>query len=1539
MGTVSEAPSWGCLLAISGPYTERIFTVGFSGGLIGRSRKCAISLLHDCEVSHNHAVIELINGVLCIRDVGSTFGTYLNDKRLSEPKRASDAYKLKPCDSIKVGQTSLRWRPIGDIRRALMVCVPQPCGFPHDVLLRLPPATLSSDDQGHLLSTLTALYVQHMEVLPHPAPPQTHTAPACEGPAAPRNGASRPLTSPWQGFATLCRTATPVDLPQLERRLQQLDHVQRQTVRHATDSLQTVSVDAMANLGAAAAAVSGNPAQTFSLSEAAQGEGPRLVRLGELVREGLTLRAECWALMLEQHERLTQFIGAVQAPPHTPRPSPHAQAPRHACLPREHNTQRLTRVAGAVCRRAGSTYATRSCGRYCSASARAPPPRARMAPCWRRCSASSTAGSRSPRRRWSSRSTRRSATPASLTSTLTPPPPTHPEPTPSPPLPLTQAHHAAAWLLGVSARLRAPRTLAPQLGELRGARRSLRLKLESQTKAAMPLLREVRGGGAPEALAALRLTDEPQPGAAAAGAAGAAADGGGGDVAPHAARRCWAWACEVRETQLALARTEVSLVRMLCSGLPEILLQLLPEALAVAAELAAAPPYSEPDAAIATAAAAAATAAAAVVRATGVTGGVGGTPPSGEPEGAMLAAWLAPPHPLALLPPRPRRRLRAAAAALVGQAHSRRPVPLPAEVLWLEGGVAHFERSAADDAVEDALLLGGGAEPLTVQRGPFGMAAAGVGEERVEAAAGAGAAASAGGGSGSGAAAPRLACFDLLPLPAAEPCEQAWGAGVWPMQWLAATLQGEPCLVHVMQLPAAEAAGLAAAALGALQRQQAAGDAAACLLAPIACSWVEPAARGALRVCVQTARYAENLSRYTDSGARKAEGLPRHGESGAGKAEGRAPPLSAAQAPSLLRVAAELSGALCALHAVGLSCGGALRAEHVARLPDGSVRLCCLGTPPAPRAAATDGVAMMEVDGGGGSGSAGGEGCEGSPFEADVLALAALLRRLGAEGVGGRGSAALHALLHAGTAAPPPAAAELYLQLGLELSRLPEAETPPAVLGAPTPGGGLAAPPPLAAAAVEPPGGAAGTEPAEARQLHACLAECRRAAAPLGFATVVLRPHRLVEDLLAAVQALGGGGDGGEANGESAMDVGGGGGAAGGALALFRPLRVWLREAGAQGEQLRPLTVEQVLRAFWAALLRQGATGGDVEGEEGSGGPQNADGAGDGQADGGGAGMPLLELPPTCDPAASDASYVRPPADAPLWVRDTALAARGSAAAREAEVQLEGVGRLLLLSLAHGVPLPRWLPPHTPRLLLGAEEEPPLAPLAMAELQAALPRFAARSALLLSSVGTDLDLGELELGDFDLDELDDEIPEAGGGGAGRGGGKLGMVRAAAQWQLLGCRARATRALVRGFRQAQPAPLAACLVLLRGEVLALAGCANRPLPAAAVEAALCFEDWPEGSTTPTLLRAMIRHWSDLQRRRFLLLLCGRVTPPPPPPPGLAGGTQGRLVVRCWAESTQLPPRPLRAFWTLLLPDYQEPRLLIHMMGVLMQMRSS
>lgn len=126
LNAAPATPYAGMLLATSGPYTPRMFLLAPAGGLIGRSRKCGISLLHDCEVSHNHAVIEPAQGgVLCIRDVGSTFGTYLNDKRLSEPKRASEPHKLKAYDSIKVGQTSLRWRPTELIGRAVAVAVPE----------------------------------------------------------------------------------------------------------------------------------------------------------------------------------------------------------------------------------------------------------------------------------------------------------------------------------------------------------------------------------------------------------------------------------------------------------------------------------------------------------------------------------------------------------------------------------------------------------------------------------------------------------------------------------------------------------------------------------------------------------------------------------------------------------------------------------------------------------------------------------------------------------------------------------------------------------------------------------------------------------------------------------------------------------------------------------------------------------------------------------------------------------------------------------------------------------------------------------------------------------------------------------------------------------------------------------------------------------------------------------------------------------------------------------------------------------------------
>ena len=237
------------LLATSGPYTPRTFTVPPAGGLIGRSRKCRISLLHDCEVSHNHAVIELDKGgVLCIRDVGSTFGTYLNDKRLSEPKRASDPHKLKAYDSIKVGQTSLRWRPIELIERSVVVAIPEAPRPPFETLSLVQKDVLLPEEwccPRRLLGLhLDPQSRQRPRPLPQPrrhAPSRrplltsselsrrllllsserlAHRVPLRRSALAQALEQQSELHHSW--YPQLCRAIMPVDLPLLCRRVDQV---------------------------------------------------------------------------------------------------------------------------------------------------------------------------------------------------------------------------------------------------------------------------------------------------------------------------------------------------------------------------------------------------------------------------------------------------------------------------------------------------------------------------------------------------------------------------------------------------------------------------------------------------------------------------------------------------------------------------------------------------------------------------------------------------------------------------------------------------------------------------------------------------------------------------------------------------------------------------------------------------------------------------------------------------------------------------------------------------------------------------------------------------------------------------------------------------------------------------------------------------------------------------------------------------------------------------------------------------------------------
>jgi pSer/pThr/pTyr-binding forkhead associated (FHA) protein len=70
---------------------------------IGRSSSCQIRP-DDTYISQLHAKISPRNGSWYIEDLGSTNGTYLNQRRLTS------AAELSPGDRIRVGKTTLEVR-------------------------------------------------------------------------------------------------------------------------------------------------------------------------------------------------------------------------------------------------------------------------------------------------------------------------------------------------------------------------------------------------------------------------------------------------------------------------------------------------------------------------------------------------------------------------------------------------------------------------------------------------------------------------------------------------------------------------------------------------------------------------------------------------------------------------------------------------------------------------------------------------------------------------------------------------------------------------------------------------------------------------------------------------------------------------------------------------------------------------------------------------------------------------------------------------------------------------------------------------------------------------------------------------------------------------------------------------------------------------------------------------------------------------------------------------------------------------------------
>lgn len=88
------------LIARAGPAAGRSFQLSVGETHIGRSTKNDI-VLEDPEVSRQHALIREQGGYFTIQDLGSTNGTFVNDRRIFAPT------PLWPGDRIRLGSTIL----------------------------------------------------------------------------------------------------------------------------------------------------------------------------------------------------------------------------------------------------------------------------------------------------------------------------------------------------------------------------------------------------------------------------------------------------------------------------------------------------------------------------------------------------------------------------------------------------------------------------------------------------------------------------------------------------------------------------------------------------------------------------------------------------------------------------------------------------------------------------------------------------------------------------------------------------------------------------------------------------------------------------------------------------------------------------------------------------------------------------------------------------------------------------------------------------------------------------------------------------------------------------------------------------------------------------------------------------------------------------------------------------------------------------------------------------------------------------------------
>ena len=877
-----------------------------------------------------------------------------------------------------------------------------------------------------------------------------------------------------------------------------------------------------------------------------------------------------------------------------------------------------------------------------------------------------------------------------------------------------------SWLKRIHKSIRSPERATVMVPELIKQRRHLRAQLQAHRKTLAGFTIEqqqqqfARGGlGARRTGRKSKRDAEAPQSSGTRGGSSPSEDGMGeeegeeddeeeGDVKGPRTIALAAWDARraIVDTQIAMARQEASLCWLLCSGLPEAVVQMMPEMPEIISDLDQT--YADHGSAL---------------LGDDASGGGDETMAvdGGEPLDArrlrVLSISSAPPPPILAhteVTAEPNvTRLRAALALFSGSNSS----AASASALPTHRGGVSSSGGGGGTSRQPALEQDGQADGADV------LLCRSVDETCVALSA------AEGGGHAEPCASPVLACFKIL----------GGGGGVFgglcglgEQTTRRARLRNEPCLLNLHRPRDASTLRASLLAVRELRRLQCAGCGGALHVAPIHEVWCESvpgdlggvgggSSDGRRLICVHMPCFQESLTGLLADVA-ASEGML----------------LEAQLAVALFR---DVAAALATLHSVGLCCDRVLTAESVAIVPDPvtgvkTALLCSAGrwAMLAPDSISTSAAAVAAA---GDSGSAGGmdvasddpwalaahdpavahaygsatmQPQPSSAFASDIWALGILGWRLRAASFGadepppflGAGEAGLvppqafedptgcDALLHEclcemlrAEPSERPAAGEV-LALPLALDPLAELPAPDADVRA---------------------GPHASSIAEQVAQIQQELVRLRRLAAPLAPVHAMLDLAALPAQLLGLLGTM----DAQDlfcrfelslVDSGCASPAGGTGG--------------YPNELGGGGAPLA-LPLESILALFWRAARQASLP------------------------------TPLLQLPtPPAEPDPTPGLAC----DAPLPPLDCSLG-ESDAAVGLALGQQESLGRLLLLSLAHGVPLPSWLPPATIKALLLRNDT-----LDLADLQACRPRFACRCALVLSSV-----VGN------DFEWVDGELPE------------------------------------------------------------------------------------------------------------------------------------------------------------------------------------